>query len=208
MTTATTPDALSELARIWRRYEGDPDGALRMITETGCKALEVTRCSVWLLDDDRENLRCLDLFETASGEHSSGIVLSAPIYPFAFVMIVIAAVGVAQTTRQNRVKSLVAAFAMAAAVRIGGFGVINMVAVKPQAVALVYALPLGALVLATLAAANRMRPRRQSKWAVALAGIRDRVGATVAAVFRPVFGLLRRKPAGARATVSQGAGPA
>ncbi len=79
--TAATSDALSELARIWRRYEGDPDGALRMITETGCQALGVARCSVWMLDDDRESLRCLDLFEGQSATHSSGIVLPAPTYP-------------------------------------------------------------------------------------------------------------------------------
>jgi diguanylate cyclase (GGDEF)-like protein len=76
-----TPDALSELARIWRRYEGDPDGAIRVITETGCRALGVARCSVWLLDDAREVLRCLDLYEVEAQRHSSGIALAAADYP-------------------------------------------------------------------------------------------------------------------------------
>lgn len=81
---ASAPDALSELARIWRRYEGDPDGAIRVITETGCKALGVARCSVWLLDEDREALRCLDLYDSAGAEHSTGLVLRAADYPAYF----------------------------------------------------------------------------------------------------------------------------
>lgn len=75
------PDALAELARIWRRYEGDPDGAIRVITETGCKAIGVARCSVWLLAEDRATLRCLDLFEREPGGHSAGVTLAASTYP-------------------------------------------------------------------------------------------------------------------------------
>jgi diguanylate cyclase (GGDEF)-like protein len=78
---ATSPDALAELARIWRRYEGDPEGAIRVITETGCRALGVARCSVWLLDDDHAVLRCLDLHDAATGEHTSGATLEATHYP-------------------------------------------------------------------------------------------------------------------------------
>jgi diguanylate cyclase (GGDEF)-like protein len=81
---APTPDALSELARIWRRYEGDPEGAIRVITETGCRALGVERCSVWLLDDDHATLRCLDLYEVGAARHSSGVTLAAHEYPSYF----------------------------------------------------------------------------------------------------------------------------
>jgi diguanylate cyclase (GGDEF)-like protein len=80
-TPETSPDALAELARIWRRYEGDPDGAIRVITETGVRAIGVARCSVWLLDEDRCHLRCLDLYERETGTHSAGIVLDAATYP-------------------------------------------------------------------------------------------------------------------------------
>ena len=79
-----TPDALSELARIWRRYEGDPDGAIRVITETGCRALGVARCSVWLLDEGREVLRCLDLYEPEHQRHQGGLALAAADYPAYF----------------------------------------------------------------------------------------------------------------------------
>jgi diguanylate cyclase (GGDEF)-like protein/PAS domain S-box-containing protein len=80
----TPIDALSELARAWRRYEGDPDGAIRAITETGCNAVGVARCSVWILSDDQQILRCIDLYERAAASHSSGIVLDAATYPAYF----------------------------------------------------------------------------------------------------------------------------
>ena len=114
--------------------------------------------------------------------------LSAAIYPFAFVMIVIAAVGVAQTTRQNRAKSLVTAIVIAVAVRVGGFGAINLVSVKPQAAILVYALPAGALAIATLAAGLRMRPRRRSKAALAAAGFFEGIANRVGRLLKPTRG--------------------
>ena len=84
VTPQMSADALSELARVWRRYEGDPEGAIRAITETGCTAIDVARCSVWLLSDDHRSLRCADLYERATGQHSSGIVLEATAYPAYF----------------------------------------------------------------------------------------------------------------------------
>lgn len=80
-TPPTSADALSELARVWRRYEGDPEGAIRAITETGCTAIGVARCSVWLLSDDRQSLRCADLYERDRGVHASGVVLAAADFP-------------------------------------------------------------------------------------------------------------------------------
>jgi diguanylate cyclase (GGDEF)-like protein len=74
-------DAIAELARIWRRYEGDPDGAIRAITETAASALSVARASVWLLDAARDELTCIDLWEAEAGRHSSGIVLQQAQYP-------------------------------------------------------------------------------------------------------------------------------
>jgi diguanylate cyclase (GGDEF)-like protein len=76
-----SPDAIAELARIWRRYEGDPDGAIRAITETAAAALKVARASVWLLEDSNEKLTCVDLYEANENRHSSGIVLSRSDFP-------------------------------------------------------------------------------------------------------------------------------
>jgi len=79
-----TADAIAELARIWRRYEGDPDGAIRAITETAASALAVARASVWLLDPERDELTCVDLYEAEARRHSSGVVLRSSEYPAYF----------------------------------------------------------------------------------------------------------------------------
>jgi len=76
-----SPDAIAELASIWKRYEGDQDGALRAITETAAKALKTARASVWLLNEDHSELTCVDLYEAATKKHSSGVVLKASDYP-------------------------------------------------------------------------------------------------------------------------------
>ena len=79
-----SPDAISELARIWKRYEGDPDGAIHAITETAARALGVARASVWLLSEDASDMTCVDLYEAAEHRHSSGVVLRAVDFPIYF----------------------------------------------------------------------------------------------------------------------------
>jgi len=74
-------DAIAELARIWRRYEGDPDGAIHAITETAARALSTARASVWLLSEEATEMTCVDLYEAAEDRHSSGIVLHATDFP-------------------------------------------------------------------------------------------------------------------------------
>ena len=77
-------DALSELARTWRCFEGDFDRAVREITEAGARALQVARASFWLLDDERTEIRCVDLFEATTGQHTAGAHLLAGDYPSYF----------------------------------------------------------------------------------------------------------------------------
>lgn len=76
-----SPDAIAELSRIWKRYEGDPDGALRAITETAARALRVARASVWLLSEDAKEMTCVDLYEEVDDRHSSGVVLREADFP-------------------------------------------------------------------------------------------------------------------------------
>ncbi len=76
-----SPDAIAELARIWKRYEGDPDGAIHAITETAARALKTARASVWLLSEDSTEMTCVDLYETAAQRHTSGTVLGAADFP-------------------------------------------------------------------------------------------------------------------------------
>lgn len=74
-------DAIAELARIWKRYEGDPDGAIRAITETAARALGTARASVWLLDEEATAMTCVDLYEADVHKHSSGTVLRSADFP-------------------------------------------------------------------------------------------------------------------------------
>jgi diguanylate cyclase (GGDEF)-like protein len=81
---ASASDALSELARSWRRYEGDFERAVREITEVGVHALRVARSSIWLLDDNRTELRCVDLYEDGRAGHTAGATLRASDFPAYF----------------------------------------------------------------------------------------------------------------------------
>ncbi|HSK04454.1 MAG TPA: GAF domain-containing protein [Kofleriaceae bacterium] len=82
--TLPPPGPVSELARVWRRYEGDPDAAIRAITETAARALGVARASVWLLDEAAAGLLCVDRYDAAARRHTSGDVLRAFDFPAYF----------------------------------------------------------------------------------------------------------------------------
>lgn len=90
--------------------------------------------------------------------------LSSPLYPLAFVMIVLAFMGAPQTTRQSRLKSAVGAFSVATLTRIVGIAVNNSVAVRPSSAPLLYAIPIGAAVLAAISAHRQVIPRVTPKW--------------------------------------------
>jgi len=83
-TTRKSPDAIAELAQVWRRYEDDPDAAIRAITETAARALNVARTGVWLFSEDHGEATCIDLYEAAHDRHSSGMVIRARDYPVYF----------------------------------------------------------------------------------------------------------------------------
>jgi signal transduction histidine kinase len=58
--------------------------AFREICTAGASALEVERCSVWLLDEPGEVLRCLNLYQRSAGHHSSDLSFPAARYPAYF----------------------------------------------------------------------------------------------------------------------------
>ena len=84
---------------------------------------------------------------------------SNPLYAFAFVMIALAAMGQAQSTRQNRTQRLVFGFVIGAMCRLGGLAVSNAVVVSPKAVPLLYAIPIGAAAIALVLIATASQPR-------------------------------------------------
>lgn len=83
-----------------------------------------------------------------------------PIYPFAFVLIALALVGQAQSTRQNRFRSVILAIAVAAGIRLGGLALNNLVVLRPSAVPLLYALPIVSCVLSLVWISIGSRQRR------------------------------------------------
>jgi len=104
------------------------------------------------------------VYKLAPGSFTSELHerLSSPLYAFSFVLIVLALMGQAQTTRQNRVKSVVGAFAAALICRIVGIITNNAVVVRPGISALLYVVPLAAAVLAALATRRHLYPRPPS----------------------------------------------
>ncbi len=121
---------------------------------------------------------------------------SSALYPFAFLMIVIAFCGQAQTTRQSRGQNVAFAFLAATCVRIVGLSVTNLAVVSPRVVVVLYALPIGATVLATIQTWRNLRPTPPGRVSQ---GIRDALDAVTLFV--------RRKTA-AGATVRQTGSPA
>jgi lipopolysaccharide export system permease protein len=108
---------------------------------------------------------------------------SSPLYAFAFVFIVLAFAGRAQTTRQSRFQGLVAAFGAGALCRMLGIAANNTVAVRPQAAFLLYLIPIGATLIAALATQRQSVPRPQSKVAVTVSGFFEGLRGALARLF-------------------------
>jgi lipopolysaccharide export system permease protein len=104
------------------------------------------------------------LFKMSPGSFTSELHerMASPLYAFAFVLIVLALMGQAQTTRQNRARNVVGAFAVALFWRVIGITSTNTIITHPQAKGLVYAVPAVAGLLALLTMAWHLYPRPPS----------------------------------------------
>ena len=109
--------------------------------------------------------------------------MSGPLYPIAFVLMVIAFVGQAATTRENRTRSMIAGFCIAFGCRISGIGAANLAVINPNATALLYAIPLGACLFACIGIWRNMRPRRTPAWLLAWQNKRAALAAAIARPF-------------------------
>ena len=94
--------------------------------------------------------------------------LSNPLYAFAFVLIVVAFMGQAQTTRGNRMQAIVTAFGVAVGCRILGIAAANAAAVRTSATYLLYLVPFVAALASMLLINWRIKPRRQTQLARAM----------------------------------------
>lgn len=75
---------LVEFAKNKALYRGNLQLASWEITEVAAQTLAIERASVWLYDEGRSKLQCLDLFERSSDRHSSGTELALADYPVYF----------------------------------------------------------------------------------------------------------------------------
>ena len=89
--------------------------------------------------------------------------LATPLYPLVFAFVAIALLGHARTTRESRWAQILLAFGIALGLRVAGLVAGNLVALNAWAVPLVYALPLGAILVAAWAAHVRMAPELRSR---------------------------------------------
>jgi lipopolysaccharide export system permease protein len=89
--------------------------------------------------------------------------LATPLYPLVFAFVAIALLGHARTTRDSRWGQILAAFGIALGLRVAGLTAGNLVALNAWAVGLVYAIPLGAILVAASTAHVRMSPQLRSK---------------------------------------------
>jgi lipopolysaccharide export system permease protein len=118
---------------------------------------------------------------------------SSPLYPFAFVLIAVAFIGHARTTRQNRVQAIVAGFMIAMSARLGGLAGVNIIALKAHLTWIVYGIPAGGALLALALILSRSRLRPPSRLALSLAG----AGSAVAeALLRLIPRRVRSEPTG------------
>jgi len=101
---ATLQD-LTRVADVERRPLGD---VLRHLTETAATALRVRRVNVWLYDEARTHIVCLDHFDAETGVHGSGDTLGAADYPAYFAALedlrTIAAIDAEEDVRTNELR--------------------------------------------------------------------------------------------------------
>ena len=108
---------------------------------------------------------------------------ASPFYTFAFVLLVLAFMGQAQTTRTSRTRALVSAFAVAVFYRVVGITAASFVITRPAAAPLLYAIPACAAVTAAIATQWRLYPRRRSRLARAAGALAEQVGAAAVALW-------------------------
>ncbi len=82
--------------------------------------------------------------------------LATPLYPLAFIFLAIALMGQARTTRENRWGQILTVFGLAVGLRVAGIMAGNLVTLNAWAVILVYAIPIGAILIAAWTAHDRM----------------------------------------------------
>jgi lipopolysaccharide export system permease protein len=87
-----------------------------------------------------------------------------PFYAIAFVLLTVALIGRAQSTRQNRWEAIALAGALSIAARVGGLAANNLVVINAKWIALLYAIPLGIILVAAAMIQFGGRTNRPSRF--------------------------------------------
>jgi PAS domain S-box-containing protein len=78
-------EVLVRLAKSNSWVSGNLDATLREVTEAAAHTMGIERVNVWLFDEQRTKIRCIEHYECSKREHSpSGVELSAADYPIYF----------------------------------------------------------------------------------------------------------------------------
>jgi len=80
-TVQAQQQALLQISTLPALVRGDLETVSRHITETATRLLAVRRCSVWWLQEDDTLLRCIDLYETQTRQHTCDFLLKSQRYP-------------------------------------------------------------------------------------------------------------------------------
>lgn len=106
-----------------------------------------------------------------------------PLYPFVFVMIALATVGRAQSTRQNRAAAVTSGLLIAAGTRMAGLALNNIVVISAAATPLLYLLPVAAMIGSIIVIRRSARQRPGPSWGEKVA---DAVTAVAAGIWNRV----------------------
>ncbi len=106
---------------------------------------------------------------------------AGPLYPFVFVLIALAFMGQAQSTRTSRTKAMVASFVAAAIFRVLGLAANNMIARDDSAIPLLYLVPVAGIAFALLIIRITGRPTAAGR---ALTAMQFRIEEAVMALIR------------------------
>ncbi len=116
-----------------------------------------------------------------------------PLYSLGFVLIAVAFIGRAQSTRQNRWEAITTAVLLSIGARVGGLAANNLVVISAKWTFVLYAIPLALIVLAIVIMQFGAAPRRQSK-------LRARLNGALEAAAARLPGWRRSPPPSAPAT--------
>lgn len=73
--------AVAALARFQVIGDVDLHSFLKHAVKTAADVLDVERASIWLYTEDRQKIRCTELYEQSAGQHSAGLELTEKDFP-------------------------------------------------------------------------------------------------------------------------------